>query len=128
MTPLQAVTRGYWTVNSAVMLVMLGVPMLTWGIVTLLGHPEWATIAAVLVFFPSWPAAWLTWSFLITHWRLWAYERVDNLDELKALGVSAKLLWPEGHARERTEIRTAAQQQRIRELEQAWARKRSAMD
>lgn len=125
MTPLQAVSRGYWTVNGAVMLVMLGFPVLTHVVVTSLGHGDWAGIAAVLVFFVSWPAAWLTWSVLVTRWRIWAYERVENLDELKAVGISAKLLWPEGHAMARTEVRTRAQQQRIRELEQAWAEKRS---
>ena len=126
MTPVQAVSRGHWTVNGAVMLVMLGVPMLTWGIVTSLGHGDWAVIAACFSLLISGPASWLTWSFLVTRWRIWAYERVEDLDELKAVGVTAKLLWPEGHAKERTEIRTPAQQRRIEELEQAWARKRSA--
>ncbi|NJC40622.1 hypothetical protein GGQ87_000880 [Brevundimonas alba] len=126
MTPLQAVSRGYWTVNGGVMFMMLGVPIMTHVIVTSLGHPEWAMMAAGLAFLVSWPAAWLTWSLLVTRWRIWAYERVEDLDELKAVGVAAKLLWPEGHSMARTEIRTRAQQQRIRSLEDAWAQKRSA--
>lgn len=124
MTPVQAVSRGYWTVNGAVMLVMLGVPVLAWIIVTSLGHVEWAAIAAGLAFLVSWPASWLTWSVLVTRWRIWAYERVEDLDELKAVGVTARLIWPEGDLRERSEIRTPAQRQRIRELEQAWAQRR----
>ncbi|QDH72017.1 hypothetical protein [Brevundimonas sp. M20] len=106
------------------MLVMLGLPALVWGIVALLGRGEWSAITAAASLLISWPASWLTWSFLVTRWRLWAYERVENLDELKAVAVEAKLIWPEGHARERTEIRSPSQKQRISEYEAAWARKR----
>jgi hypothetical protein len=125
MTPLKAVIRGYWTVNSSVMLVMLGIPLLVWLIAASLGFSgDWRLIAAVGSLLISWPASWLTWSVFVTRWRIWAYERVENLDELKAIAVEAKLLWPEGHAKEHTEIRTPAQQHRISELEAVWARKR----
>ena len=124
MSPVKAVSHGHWTVNGGVMLVMLGLPALIWGLLVALGHGEWAVIAAAASLPISWPASWLTWSFLVTRWRLWAYERVENLDELKAIAVEAKLIWPEGHVRERTEIRSPAQKQRLLELEAAWARKR----
>lgn len=125
MTPQKAVGHGHWTVNGGVMLVMLGIPLVVWLIAASLGFPgDWCMIAAAASLLVSWPASWLTWSFLVTRWRIWAYERVENLDELKAMAVEVQLLWPEGHAKERTEIRTPAQQQRINELEAAWARKR----
>ena len=125
MTPLKAVSHGHWTVNGGVMLVMFGIPLLVWLVAAALGiSGDWLLIAAAGSLLISWPASWLTWSFLVTRWRIWAYERVENLDELKAIAVEAKLLWPEGHARERTEIRTPAQKQRISELEAAWALKR----
>jgi hypothetical protein len=126
MTPRQAVARGHWMVNGCVLLIMLGVPILTFGAVTLFGHSQWSMIAAGLAFLVSWPAAWLTWSVLVPRWRVWAYERVEDLDELKAIGVTVGLIWPDGHPNGRTELRSRAQQERIRELEQAWARKRSA--
>lgn len=125
MTPLKAVTHGYWTLNSSVMLVMLGIPLLVWLIAASLGvSGDWRAIMAASTLLISWPASWLTWSFLVTRWRIWAYERVENLDELKAIAVEARLLWPDGHPKGRTEIRTPAQQRRISELEMAWARKR----
>jgi hypothetical protein len=72
------------------------------------------------------PSAWLTWSLLVPRWRLWAYERVDDLDELKARGVEAGLIWREGHIFERTEFRTRDQRERLQALEQAWLAKRGA--
>ncbi|WP_417232009.1 hypothetical protein [Brevundimonas sp.] len=122
MTPAQAVSRGVLTVNGTVMLTMLGLPALTGGGALLLGLDQaTAGSTAALTFLLSWPLAWLSWSLLVPRWRVWAYERVENLDALKVRGVEAGLIWREGHFFERTEIRTSQQRQRLRELEQAWS-------
>ncbi len=122
MTPAKAVSRGVIVVNGSVMLVMFGIPTLAYGTALLFGVDSSAAVAvAVLAFAACWPLAWLTWSLLVPRWRLWAYSRVEELDELKAHGVAAGLIWREGHLFERTEIRTPDQQRRLRELEQAWA-------
>jgi hypothetical protein len=121
MTPAQAVSRGGLAVNGTVMLTMLGLPVLAFGGAQLLGlDTQTAGSAAALTFLLSWPLAWLCWSLLVPRWRIWAYERVENLDELKMRGVLAGLIWRDGHFFERTEIRTPHQRRRIRELEQAW--------
>lgn len=125
MTPAQAATRGHLLVNGCVVLMFLGLPACGYGAALLLQFsPESAIAIAALAFLFSWPFAWLTWSLLVPRWRIWAYERVENLDELKACAVAVSLIWREGHFLERTEIRSPHQQRRIRELEQAWAAKR----
>lgn len=107
------------------MLMFLGLPAFGYGAALLLAFsPETAIAIAAIAFLVSWPLAWLTWSLLVPRWRIWAYERVENLDELKACAVAVSLIWREGHFLERTEIRSPDQQRRIRELERAWAVKR----
>lgn len=61
--------------------------------------------------------AWVFWSFMITKWRIWAYSRVSDIEELKKQAVDGGLIWKDGSFFERTEIRTAEQRQLIHELE-----------
>jgi hypothetical protein len=60
---------------------------------------------------------WLVWSIQIPKWRLWAYERVDDIAALKALAVATQLIWPEGSFFARTEIASAETWSKIRALE-----------
>jgi len=63
-------------------------------------------------------AAWLWWSFQVPKWRLWAYERVEDIPELKRRAILAQLIWPDGSVFGRTEIKSASHAARERELEQ----------
>ena len=91
---------------------MVNVPVaLTMGSVMLLWYilnqrelvPGWS---AMLFLVAAITLAWVVWSFAITQWRLWAYRRVGHLDRMLERAIAAKLVWPEGHYLERTEIRT----------------------
>lgn len=62
-------------------------------------------------------AGWIYWSFAITRWRIWAFTNVDNVNELKSKAISGKLIWPDGHIFEKTEIRTKRDKEIIRNLE-----------
>ena len=61
--------------------------------------------------------AWLWWSLMAPRWRIWAWSRVADTDDLRRRAVRHGLIWPEGHAFERTEFRPAATRQALRELE-----------
>jgi hypothetical protein len=61
--------------------------------------------------------AWLWWSVMVPRWRLWAYERVDDIATLKQWAVAVGLTWPDGWIFERTEIKSKAHAARERELE-----------
>ena len=71
----------------------------------------------VLVSF-SFVSAWFWWSVAAPKWRLWAYEHVDDITELKRRALRAKLIWPDTSIFARTEIKSAAHATRERELEQ----------
>ncbi|WGM46380.1 hypothetical protein KOAAANKH_01248 [Brevundimonas sp. NIBR10] len=118
----RAVGHGLLTVNGTVMLMMFGPPAIVGVVFWLLGMQDIGGLIALIVIVPSWIGAWIAWSILTPRWRIWAYERVENLDELKGHAVAAGVIWPEGHFLERTEIRSPAQRARLRELEEAHRR------
>lgn len=60
---------------------------------------------------------WLVWSVRIPKWMLWAYPRVHNLTELKACAIEAQILWPDESVFNRTLIMSAAERQKLREIE-----------
>jgi hypothetical protein len=62
-------------------------------------------------------SAWLWWSLMVPRWRIWAWSRVADTGDLRRRAVRHGLIWPEGHALERTEFRTAATRETFRELE-----------
>jgi hypothetical protein len=78
---------------------------------------------AILVFFGSviggLPVAWAWWSFTVPRWRLWAYERVEDIALLKKRAVQVGLVWPDGHFFARTEFKSAAHAAKEQALERA---------
>ena len=101
-----AMKRGMYVLKVAPLLVMLlsfiGVGVLS----NALRPPGWLIASMVVMSFLT---GWLTWSLLVTHWRIWALQRVRNTHELLDTAVAEKLIWPKGSWFERTEIRTTAQ-------------------
>jgi hypothetical protein len=63
--------------------------------------------------------AWLWWSYAVPRWRLWAYQRVEDIQSLKRLAIEQKLVWPDGSIFERTEIKSKAHAAQERALESA---------
>jgi hypothetical protein len=119
VTPQAAVDRAGWVVNGPVLLVMGGPAVVSFAVGGLLHLSHETQIAfAGIVFAVCWPLAWLTWSFLTPRWRLWAYERVDDIDELKRLAVIERVLWPDGHIFQRTEIAPGWLREKLHRLEQ----------
>ncbi len=62
--------------------------------------------------------AWLYWSISITRWRLWAFENVRNVNELKMRAIQEKLIWPEGGILEKTEIRSPREEKQWLQLQE----------
>lgn len=60
---------------------------------------------------------WLWWSFMITQWRIWAFENCRNVHELKRRAIEDKLIGSDGSFFEKTEIRTTEQRNKLIELE-----------
>ena len=116
MSPSRAVLIGQAVVNGPVFLLLFGPASISWW---LIGQPKYfgssggLVVAAVAV--GGFCAAWLWWSLSVPRWRVWAYERVSDLAQLKQLAVQGGLTWPDGWIFEKTEIKS----KRLRDLEKA---------
>jgi hypothetical protein len=61
---------------------------------------------------------WLYWNFMVTRWRLWAFEHVRNVHELKKRALKANLIGEDGGFSEGMEIRSKAQKEKWELLKQ----------
>lgn len=122
ITAQQAVDRGFWMVKVPSMTLLVGPLLGFWAAAQLKLIPSVGPAAFrwfLPVFLFAFAGGWLAWSIQVPKWRLWAYERVDDIGELKRLAVAAQLLWPDGHFFERTEIASRQVRERLRALEAA---------
>ena len=71
--------------------------------------PEWTIAIGFIVAFVC---GWLYWSRKITKWRIWAFEHVRNVKELKKRAVLENLIWQDDSWFERTEIRTREEKEK----------------
>lgn len=114
ITPSKAIAKGQVMVNLPVFFIMMAIMGLLWYLAIIKLIP-FAFGPASFLIGPL--VAWVFWSFMITKWRIWAYSRVSDIQELKKQAVDGGLIWKDGSFFERTEIRTAEQRQLINELE-----------
>lgn len=61
------------------------------------------------VFFPvgfvvAFVTTWIYWSVNVTRWKVWAFNTVRNVHELKERAIEMKLIWPDGSIWNKTEI------------------------
>jgi hypothetical protein len=122
LTPQDAVDAAAWQVNGPVLLLMFS-PALAVLFVGLMSAAPAASLwpVAGMVLFASWLFAWLAWAILTPRWRLWAYERVDDLDELKRVALADRVLWPDGHIIHRSELTPRALREQLAEIEKSKA-------
>lgn len=109
-----SISRGHRMVNYPVFIIMVG----TIGLMIYLGSqkliPSWGfPIGFVLAF----GLTWLWWSFMITKWRIWAFDNVRNVHELKKRAIQEKLIWADNSIFEKTEIRTRTDKEKLISLQ-----------
>jgi hypothetical protein len=110
----KALRRGQFIVNVPVFLIMFSVS----GLCIVLPANKLAPGYLILLGIALGPlAGWIYWSFAITRWRIWAFTNVDDINELKSRAISSKLIWPDGHIFEKTEIRTKKEKEIIKKFE-----------
>lgn len=116
-----AIRRGLLYVNGPVVLLLftpMGVALAFFErLASFLGSDAYAFVVFCASFALGFVSAWAWWSFAVPRWRIWAYEHVQDIPRLKLRAVQVGLTWPDGHAFERTEIKSAALAKRQRELE-----------
>lgn len=120
-----AIKKGKRLVNYPGTTIMLG----TLGICFYLGiqhiMPFWIV---PLGFILSFVFAWIYWSFMITKWRLWAFDNVRNVHELKKRAIHEKLIWPDDSFFEKTEIRSMADKEKWNALQYKFSKKDMFID
>ncbi|QDO94250.1 hypothetical protein FNB79_11965 [Formosa sediminum] len=110
----KAINRGHLIVNIPVFITIIGCPALALFLSKQNLIPGWGIGIAFLIGFVL---AWLIWSFMITKWRIWAFENVRNVHELKKRAIQEKLIWRDGNIFEKTEIRDNKDKLKLKELE-----------
>lgn len=114
VTVTQAIDRGRRMINYPVAIIQFTVIVGSIFVVVLFSLPGWLVTVGILAGFV---ASWVYWSFAITKWRVWAFENVRNVHELKQRAIKEKLIWKDGSFFEKTEIRTADDKEKLQSLE-----------
>jgi hypothetical protein len=109
-----AISKGHRMVNYPVFIIMLGTIGLTLYLGTQKLIPAWGFLVGFVLAFGL---AWLWWSFKITKWRLWAFDNVRNVHELKKRAIQEKLIWADNSIFEKTEIRTRTDKEKLISLQ-----------
>lgn len=109
----KVIWRGHLTVSLPAILLFFGVPGSTYLYVKHYGGSWWWMVPAVLT---GMAASWFAWAFLITKWRIRAYEHVDDVDKLLKWAWIYLLIWPPGSRYEKWEIRSRNDQKILSEL------------
>lgn len=110
----KAIKRGHLIVNVPVFIAIIGCPALALYLSKQNLIPGWGIGIAFLIGFVL---AWLIWSFMITKWRIWAFENVRNVHELKKRAIQEKLIWNDGNIFEKTEIRNNEDKRKLKKIE-----------
>jgi hypothetical protein len=105
----EAISRGHRMVNYPAMLIMFGII----GLSFYLGEQEIFPLWAMLLSFVIGPGiAWLYWSLAVPKWRLWAFDNVRNVHELKKRAIRENLIWPDESFFGNTEIMNATEKEK----------------
>lgn len=115
----KAIKRGHLIVNLPVFIAIIGCPALALYLSKQNLIPGWGIGIAFLIGFVL---SWIIWSFMITKWRIWAFENVRNVHELKKRAIQEKLIWNDGNIFEKTEIRNAEDKSKLKKLEKKFER------
>ncbi|WP_316635743.1 hypothetical protein [uncultured Flavobacterium sp.] len=66
---------------------------------------------------------WLTWSYFVNKWKIWAFENVRNVHELKQKAIDQKLIWESDSWFEKTEFKSDKQKSKLKLLEKKFLEK-----
>ena len=67
--------------------------------------------------------AWLSWSYFVVEWKVWAFENVRNVHELKRKAIQNNLIWKDDSWFNKTEIINYEQKQKLKYLEKKFVEK-----
>ena len=62
-------------------------------------------------------SGWLVWSYNVVKWKVWAFENVRNVHELRRKAIDQKLIWPDGNWFNKSEIWAYEQKRKWKHIE-----------
>jgi len=116
----KAIKRGHLVINVPVCFLMMGTPCVAMYLFSEKLIPNWGIAVSFLIGFLL---AWFYWSYGITKWRIWAFENVRNVHELKKKAIEQGLIWKDKSWFNKTEIKTDSNKQKWTELEKKFDKK-----
>ena len=120
ITVTQAIEKGRRMINYPVAIMQVAAILISILAVIYFNISIWFVLGG---FITGFIITWLYWSFTITKWRIWAFENVRNVHELKQRAIKEKLIWKDGSVFEKTEIRTAGDKEKLQALESKFLQK-----
>ncbi len=101
----EAISRGRRMISYPVMVIMFGII----GVSVYLSTENLIPVSYLIIGIVSGLLlGWLYWSFMVTKWKVWAFDNVRNVHELQRKAVEAQLIWNEGSFWGKTEIWNSA--------------------
>lgn len=116
----KAIRKGHLIVNLPVFISMLGIPSFSFYLFHKNLIPNWGIGLSFVIGFII---AWLIWSFMIMKWRIWAFDEVRNVHELKKKAIEQGLMWNDNSWFNKTEIRTNNQKLKWKKLKEKFQKK-----
>lgn len=109
----KAIIKGHFIINLPVMIIMFGIPGIAMYLFSEKIIPNWSI---GISFFLGFGLAWTYWSFSVTKWRLWAFENVRNVHELKKRAIQSGLIWSDTKWFNKTELKSEKDKLKWKEL------------
>ncbi len=113
----QAVDKARLTINLPATLIM----MVAWAqallIVPLGKMPLPVMLVSIFIGVSGWPMSWLYKAYMTPRWKLWAYARVANVQQLKEAAVKGRVLGADNSFAEKSEICSKDMRAQILKLE-----------
>lgn len=110
----EAINKGQLYINLPVIMIIIATIGATIYLDSIYSLEKWIYIVSLIL---GVALGWLYWSFAITKWRIWAFENVRNVHELKEKAIEGKLIWDDESIFEKTEIRSYEDKQKLHYLE-----------
>lgn len=110
----EALKKGQRMINMPVTFIMLG--SLSTSIILVMLQNGYGLLARIIAI-SGFIASWLYWSFAITRWKVWAFDNVRNVHDLKKRAIAEKLIWSDGSVWNKTEIWKATDKQKWTSLQ-----------
>ncbi len=106
---------GHLMINVPAILLTFGLPFLSF---FYFEHIGLKILFAGLGFVTGIVLSWKLWSLLVTKWRLWAFNQVEeeNWHELKELAIANKLIWEDGSSYELLEKRSTKEKKQLSDI------------